>query len=293
MARFEELVGRYVYLTINGVEYRVYFEESGQGIPFLLQHTAGSDGQQYRRLMNDEEFTKVFRFIAYDLPFHGKSLPPNSVVWWEQDYKLSLDFLIKFHEALMEALEISRPVYMGMSMGGHLAADLAYYKPEAYRACLGLEGSLKAHPNADKAKNYELLDNPNVNQMSIASHMERFASPYAKEDIRKEIGFIYSNNPPYSLRGDLNYYMTDHDLTGKAEKIDTSKCPLYMFGGTYDNSTPPDNVMEVEKVVKGAKAIIMQNLGHFCIIEDYEATKAYLKPVLNEVLVREGLQPLK
>jgi len=45
MARFDKAVGRYVYLTVEGVDYRVYFEESGSGIPLLLQHTAGVDAR--------------------------------------------------------------------------------------------------------------------------------------------------------------------------------------------------------------------------------------------------------
>ncbi len=49
-AKFSRVVGRYVYVTVKGVEYRVYFEEAGQGMPVLFQHTAGSDGRQWRYL---------------------------------------------------------------------------------------------------------------------------------------------------------------------------------------------------------------------------------------------------
>ena len=42
MAKFDPIVGKYVYLKIQGIEYRVYFEESGKGIPILCQHTAGN-----------------------------------------------------------------------------------------------------------------------------------------------------------------------------------------------------------------------------------------------------------
>ena len=33
-ARFESVTGRYVYLTLDDVEYRVYFEEAGRASPF-------------------------------------------------------------------------------------------------------------------------------------------------------------------------------------------------------------------------------------------------------------------
>jgi hypothetical protein len=55
--RFDAAVGRYVYLDIDGVEYRVYFEETGpaDGIPVLLQHTAGADGRQWRHFLEAAE----------------------------------------------------------------------------------------------------------------------------------------------------------------------------------------------------------------------------------------------
>jgi pimeloyl-ACP methyl ester carboxylesterase len=77
-ARFDHTTGRYVHLDLDGVSHRVYFEESGSGIPLLLQHTAGADGRQWRHVLEDAELRKRFRMVAYDLPYHGKSVPPTS-----------------------------------------------------------------------------------------------------------------------------------------------------------------------------------------------------------------------
>ena len=51
MARHSDITGRYVYVDVEGHEYRVYYEEAGQGIPLVCQHTAGSDGRQYRHIL--------------------------------------------------------------------------------------------------------------------------------------------------------------------------------------------------------------------------------------------------
>ena len=97
MARIcTEITGRYVYVTVQGVEYRVYYEEAGEGMPILCQHTAGSDGRQWRHLLEDPELTKEFRIIATDLPFHGKSLPPTEQAWWSERYSLNQAFLLDF-----------------------------------------------------------------------------------------------------------------------------------------------------------------------------------------------------
>ena len=52
--QFEAAVGRYLPLQLDGKHYRLYIEEAGSGIPLLCLHTAGSDGRQFRGLMNDE-----------------------------------------------------------------------------------------------------------------------------------------------------------------------------------------------------------------------------------------------
>jgi hypothetical protein len=69
MARFAKIECGYLYLTTGKTEYRVYVEQAGSGIPVMLQHTAGTDARQWRHLLEDEELTKDFRFIAFDLKY--------------------------------------------------------------------------------------------------------------------------------------------------------------------------------------------------------------------------------
>jgi pimeloyl-ACP methyl ester carboxylesterase len=80
----EPVTGRYIYLTVLGIEYRVYFEQNGSGVPLVCQHTAASDGRLWRHLLNDPDITRGFQVIVPDLPYHGKSSPPVSVAWREE-----------------------------------------------------------------------------------------------------------------------------------------------------------------------------------------------------------------
>ena len=83
----EPVSGRYLHLDIGGRHQRLYYEESGQGIPLVCLHTAGSDSRQYRSLLNDEEVTRNYRVIVFDMPWHGKSSPPDG--WQNEEYKLT------------------------------------------------------------------------------------------------------------------------------------------------------------------------------------------------------------
>ncbi|MGH9271657.1 MAG: alpha/beta fold hydrolase, partial [Ilumatobacteraceae bacterium] len=82
-------VGRYVHLELDGLDHRVYYETAGQGIGLLCQHTAGADGRQWRHLLEDERVTDRFQVVVYDLPSHGKSLPPAGRAWWTEPYVLT------------------------------------------------------------------------------------------------------------------------------------------------------------------------------------------------------------
>ena len=78
----EPVSGRYLHLDIGGRHQLLYYEESGEGIPLVCLHTAGSDGRQYRSLLNDEEVTRHYRVIVFDMPWHGKSSPPEG---WQDE----------------------------------------------------------------------------------------------------------------------------------------------------------------------------------------------------------------
>ena len=47
----EQIMGRYVTVTVQGRAQRIYFEEAGQGRPVLCLHTAGSDTRQWRHIL--------------------------------------------------------------------------------------------------------------------------------------------------------------------------------------------------------------------------------------------------
>ena len=278
MARFDTATGRYIFLTIDNVEYRVYFEENGSGIPVLMQHTAGADGRQWRHFLSNDRLAQHFRLIAYDLPYHGKSVPPTEKEWWKEEYKLTKDFLMKVPVTLSRELGLDRPIYMGSSIGGHLATDLALHYPEQFRAVIGLEAAL-ATPGGYRDSWYH----PRISNDFKASAMFGLMSPTSPEKYRRETSWVYSQGAPPVFKGDLYYYSVDHDLTKTAEQIDTSKVAVYLLTGEYDWASPPSMSEELARRIKGAKYQTMVGLGHFPMSEDPERCLSFVEPVLNEI----------
>jgi pimeloyl-ACP methyl ester carboxylesterase len=279
--KFSNITGRYAYITIEDVEYRVYIEEAGTGTPVLLQHTAGSDGRQWRHLLEDAELTKRYRFIAYDLPYHGKSVPPLTVRYWEEEYKLHKEWFMTFVVTLAREMKLVNPIYMGCSMGGHLAPDLALYHPGVFKAAIGVEATASSSGTDSLLKYFW---HPEISNESKPAMMHTLCAPTAPEAFVRETIWCYSQGAPAVFKGDLNYYCIEHDLTQAAKKIDTSKTAVYILNGEYDWSGYAAGGQALAKDIKGAKWTLMAGLGHFPMCENPVQFKSYIVPILDEIV---------
>jgi pimeloyl-ACP methyl ester carboxylesterase len=195
--------------------------------------------------------------------------------------------MMAFPNAIADALELDRPVYMGQSMGGHCAIDLAHDFPERYRATIAVEGALRSaveYVDVGMDGIRREFDNPNVSRNSIGAAMLLNISPYSPEQSVREVQWIYQQGGPGVFAGDLYYYYYDHDMSAEqAAEIDTSKCMLYLLTGEYDPNTSPAETQLVAEVVKGSKFFPMPKLGHFPAVENYPEFRKHLVPVLEEI----------
>src|SRR5580765_1301819 len=139
MPDLEPIIGRYLKLRIAELSFRIYFEEAGAGIPLLCLHTAGADSRQFRHLLNDPDVTSRYRVIAFDVPYHGRSNPPDG--WWLHKYLLTTTWYLELVRAMWTALELERPVVIGCSMGGAIVLKLAAEYHQELCGIIGLESS--------------------------------------------------------------------------------------------------------------------------------------------------------
>jgi pimeloyl-ACP methyl ester carboxylesterase len=290
--QLDQAVGRYVHLLIDGVDYRVYYEEAGTGIGLLCQHTAGADARQWRHLLEDERITSRFRVIAYDLPFHGKSVPPAGRAWWTEPYRLTTSFALAVVRALSGTLSLDRPTFVGSSLGGMLALDLARFHPDEFRAVIACEAALKFDvdewiaslpPSASSV--LSLGFHPDV--ALHAATQTPFMGATAPVAYRKETWWHYAQGGPGVFPGDIYYYATDHDLRGSADQVDTSRCSVHFLVGEYDYPSLVISRASADQIA-GATHAVMKGLGHFPMSEDPDRFSSYLLPILDGITARTG-----
>ncbi|MQA34934.1 alpha/beta fold hydrolase [Modestobacter roseus] len=289
----DSAVGRYAYITAAGEEARVYYEQAGTGpIPLLLHPTAGTDGRQYRHLLADPEMQQRFTMYAYDLPYHGKSLPPVGVRWWEQPYLPGQEWLMNWVVAIADHLQLDQPFFMGCSVGGQLALDLAAERGERFGAFVALNGWY-GNPRLPEGFSNDLFRTPGISDDYAPSLNFGATAPNAPEPNAHETYWIYRSNFPGIYAGDNDYFMFEHDLNRNGHKIDAGSKPVYVVTGEYDPAADDDvnGGPAVEKNIPGAVSVKLPDLGHFAPCDDPVGFNEAILPVLDEVIARAGHAP--
>ena len=282
MADLEPIVGRYVRMTLAGRPHRVYFEEAGQGVPLVCLHTAGADGRQFRHLLNDAEITRHFRVIAFDMPWHGKSLPPAG--WQDEEYTLTTRGYVELIRGFCAALALERPVVLGCSIGGKIVLELARLHAGEFRALIGLESADYQAPWYDDTG---WLHRSDVHGGEIAGAlMSGLIAPQSPAEARWDTLWMYMQGGPGVFKGDLFFYRADGDFRDRVAEIDTTKCPLYLLTGEYDFSCTPEDTARTADKIKGARVTIMREIGHFPMSENPEQFRRYIVPVLDDIRAR-------
>jgi pimeloyl-ACP methyl ester carboxylesterase len=271
MVRHEAIVGRYFSVQ----DWRIYFEEAGEGIPLLCLHTAGADSRQWRHVLNDPDITRRFRVIAFDLPYHGRSTPPEG--WWLKRYRLTTRSYLEMIRAVWKTLELERPVVMGCSMGGAITLKLAAEYQGELTGIVGLEATAYA-----PGRYNDFLHHPAVHGGELcASYTLGLCAPASPESAKRENWWYYSQGGPGVYAGDVHYYSFDWDAREDVKRIDTRKCKVSLLTGEYDYSCTPAMTEAVAKAIPGSRLAIMKGMGHFPMIENYPGFRPFLLPELE------------
>lgn len=280
---WEPIVGRYLSVPILGEDCRIHVEQAGDGIPLLCLHTAGADARQFRHLMCDDAVTANYHVIAFDMPWHGKSYPPDGAQ--ARGYTLTTERYVATVRAVSQALQLDRPVVMGCSIGGRIVLQLAHAHGEEFRALIGLEAADHQQPWYDTA----WLNRPDVHGGEVcAALVSGLVAPQSPKRYRDETLWQYKQGGPGIFKGDLYFYRADSDLRGKLGGIDCQRTPLYLMTGEYDFSCTPEDTQRTAAAIPGAKVTVMRELGHFPMSENPTQFRRYLLPVLDEI---RGTQP--
>ena len=253
---------------VNGTS--LYYEVAGSGESIVLINGFGTD----TRMWDDqfEVFSKEYQVVRYDNRGFGKSAVPTT-----NPYSHATDL-----KCLLEYLEISTTHIIGLSKGGHIAAEFVLRYPNLVNK-LVLADSMVA----------PILDMHLWEEKAQKNGLNHFLKTLAEGDVLKS---AQSHPKAFSLISQMlfsysGWHFFNHDPVEQIindqvpspEIIKKIKNPTLILVGELENATKRGNkIIEVANMLKdsipNSKKIILPGVGHMSNMENPENFN-------NEVLI--------
>ena len=243
---------------------RIHYRLDGpEGAPWLmLSNSLGTDMGLWERQM---PALGGYRVVRWDARGHGRSDATPGAYTMEQ---ISRDAL-----AVLDALEIKRTAYCGVSMGGAIGQWLCLNAPERISA-LGLANTAAqfATPELWNAR-IEAVRSGGMAALAPAV-IERWFTPGFRERDPAEVERINAILLATSADGyaGCSAAIRDTDFRSQLGRI---RAPTLVIGGEHDPATPPEKARELAAGIPGAQ-LVMLDAAHLSGNERPEAFNAAL-----------------
>jgi pimeloyl-ACP methyl ester carboxylesterase len=254
------------HLSING--HQIAFRTAGRGDVVLLIHGMAGSSVTWKQVM--PALAERFTVLAPDLLGHGQSAKPRS------DYSLGAHANIL--RDLLNALGHERATFVGQSLGGGIAMQLAYQFPErCERLVLVNSGGLGSEvnfilraltaPGAERA--YALVCNRGLRTAGhwLAGWLERAGvrpGPAGQEmwrsydslaDADTRLAFFRTLRTVIDPSGQTVSAMNRLSLAARV--------PTLIVWGDRDPFIPVSHAFAAHEVIPGSRLEIFEGIGHY------------------------------
>ena len=273
--------------TKGGV--KLYFEETGSGIPVLFIHEFGGDHRDWEPQM--QYFGRIYRCISYAARGYPPSDVPNELSSYSQE--LAVDDAI----AVLDHLEVKSAHIVGLSMGGFTAIHMGIKYPER---CLSLcvagcgYGAEKKYEEYFKnvslevAKNFEEQGAKEFAKIySLGASRVQFQNknPRGWEEFAKRLSEHSSQGSALTMRG---VQARRPSLYDREEELKSMTVPTLIVNGDED-----DHCLQVglylKRVIPASGLLVLPKTGHTLNLEVPEIFNTRLSEFLNLVSNKKWL----
>ena len=210
------------------------------------------------------------RYVRFDLRGHGLSdCPPGPY---------SMADLSADAERLMEALDLGRAIFIGLSIGGMIGQDLASRRPDLVHALvLSNTAPRMGTPEMWRGR-IAAVRNDGLGAIADTILDRWFGRDFRATPEAALWGAMLSRTPVEGYLG-CCVAIADADLTEATSAI---RLPVLAIGGSEDGASPPELVAAMADSIADASCRLIEGAGHLPCVEAPEAFAAVLAPFLME-----------
>jgi pimeloyl-ACP methyl ester carboxylesterase len=245
------------YADVRGYATYYYYEgkttlpdvvpDFSRGRKLILIHAAGSNGHAWH--YQYEAFGNAHSPIALDLPGHGRSSGVEALPSIA-DYA---DFVIGF----ADALKIDAAVFVGRSMGGAIAMDLAARYPKRVQGLVLIATAAKFNVPKERVEQWRAVTMGRTGQPFTNDGYSPKTISEKREVIQEGWGEQIRTDPR-TRWGDL-VACTNADVRGQLGAI---TAPTLILAGADDQVTPPTDAELIKSGIKGARLEVIADAAH-------------------------------
>lgn len=233
------------YVKANGLN--MYYQEYGSGEPLVLLHGGMGVGNDFGHLI--PAFSKQFRVITADSRGHGKTDNPGG----KFSYRLMADDVA----ALVNALELNRPLICGWSDGGQIALELGMHYPDLMK-CMVVGAAWyqfsQTYQSLLKAIGFESPGVVNIERI-------KQSMPQMAEMWRLWHSPIHGPDHWETLATQIST-MWWTPLGYTADDFQQIKTPTLILVGDRDQLVPGEEAIEMYRLIQEAELAIVPNSDH-------------------------------
>ena len=261
-------------LAVNGTE--LYYEDTGPGSSgetIVFSHGLLWGTEQFAPQM--AALRERYRCIAWDHRGQGRSAAD-----WRQT--IGIELVWQDAVALLEALDVGRVHFCGLSMGGFVGMRMAARRPDLVRSLILVETSSEQEPIANVAR-YRLLTRV-VKYVGTWPVRERVAKIMLGKTILTE----RSRHMEVERFTDIMMRRRDiwravNGVIDRApihDELARITAPTLIVVGDEDVATPRIKADKIAGAIDGAKLVAIPRAGHSSSIEEPGAVTAAIDAFL-------------
>jgi len=253
----------------------MYYEIHGDGEPLVVINGAGVSSDLSYPLI--PIYSSKYQMVLFDNRGAGQTDAPDI----PYTYKMMADDLA----GLLDFLSIGSAHIWGTSMGGMIAQHFALHYPERVRslvlACTSCGGprSIGADPEVIEAG--QRLQGLSVKELMMETTRLGVSQEWMDNNPEElEQILVLMMKHPISPKGQMRQMeaLMSHDTY---ERLSDIKAPTLVIHGDADKLIPVENAKIIASNIPGAELVILENMGHFFIIEASEESNRIILEFLS------------
>ena len=245
---------------INALGVNIHYQDTGPSknpIPILFLHGFGASLQTWDTW--SQSLSNEYRVISVDLPGFGLTGEDPSGIYTDER---SVEVL----EAFLKALQISKVVLVGNSMGGKFAWQFTARYPNQVAKLVLISPDGYASPGIEYGKKPEI---PAITQLYryffsktfLAMNLEpAYANPKTLND--DLVNRYYDLMLAPGVRGAILARMQQTVLKDPVPSLANIQVPTLLIWGEKDAFIPISNSNDYLKVMPNVKRVSLPNIGH-------------------------------